>query len=273
MEVAMSVIVSSLAIYPIKSLAPVYLPEMHITRFGPDLDRRFMLVDKQNKFYTQRQNARLTQFSVRLLGDVIEVLAPDGECCHIPCNVRVAEHVSHVRIWDDEVAAVVLPEHINAWFSDKLGSELRLVYMPDDTRRQVDLQYAQQGDVTSFNDGFPALLLSEASVTALAAELSFPLSPERFRPNILLSGCGAFAEDDWQSVAIGGVPFDIVKPCSRCVIPTLDLNSGEKQPEVMQVLLRQRKVGNKVYVGQNLIHRGTGVVRVGDAVNFVPQSK
>lgn len=264
----MSVIVSSLAIYPIKSLGPVYLQDMQISQFGPELDRRFMLVDVQNKFYTQRQNPRLTQFSIRLHGDNLEVIAADGESCFVPCNGGDGQGTDIVQIWDDQVSAREVSVDINAWFSAKLGTELRLVYMPAETRRQVDLEYAREGDVTSFNDGFPALLLSEASVDALAAELNFPLSAQRFRPNILISGCEAFAEDEWQSIEIGEICFDVVKPCSRCVIPTLDLKTGEKQPEVMQVLLRQRKVGNKVFLGQNLIHRGTGTIRVGDAVIF-----
>lgn len=264
----MSVIVSSLAIYPIKSLAPVYLQSMQISQFGPELDRRFMLVDANNKFYTQRQNPRLTQFSIRMHSDHLAVIAPDGESCLIPCHGGDGQGNHIVQIWDDQVEAREVSAEISAWFSAKLSTKLRLVYMPPETRRQVDLQYARQGDVTSFNDGFPALLLSEASVNALAMELSFPLSAQRFRPNILISGCAAFAEDNWQSIEIGGIQFDVVKPCSRCVIPTLDLQTGEKQPEVMQVLLRQRKVGNKVFLGQNLIHRGMGIIRVGDALNF-----
>lgn len=268
----MSVIVSSLAIYPIKSLAPVYLQNMQISQFGPELDRRFMLVDAKNKFYTQRQNPRLTQFSIRLHDDNLEVIAPDGESCFVPCNGGEGQERHRVQIWDDQVDAREVSAKINAWFSAKLGAELRLVYMPAETRRQVDLQYARQGDVTSFNDGFPALLLSEASVNALAAELSFPLSAERFRPNILISGCEAFAEDGWQSIEIGDIRFDVVKPCSRCVIPTLDLKTGEKQPEVMQVLLRQRKVGNKVFLGQNLIHRDTGIIQVGDTLRFTEKT-
>lgn len=265
----MSVFVTSLLIYPIKSLGPVVLEAVHIGAFGPHMDRRFMLVDETGKFYTQRQNAVLSQFRVVVRGDALSVFAPDGDVCEI-AMADVAENPSiAVQVWDDKLEACVLSGKTDAWFSAKLGRPLRLVYIPDDAQRQVDLQYARAGDVTSFNDGFPALLLSEESVAALEAEAGFELSPVRFRPNILISGCEAFAEDGWRQIKIGEVLFDVVKPCSRCVIPTIDPATGLKQSEVMAALVKQRKKDNKVYLGQNLIQRSQGVVRVGDKVEII----
>ena len=91
----------------------------------------------------------------------------------------------------------------------------------------------------------------------------------RFRPNIVVSGCEAFAEDTWKKIAINGIEFDVSKPCSRCVIPTIDPATAVKQPDVMQVLLKQRKIGKKIYFGQNLIHRGTGTLSVNDHVEIL----
>lgn len=265
----MSVSVSSLFIYPVKSLGPVVLDSVQIGAFGPYMDRRFMLVDESGKFYTQRQDARLSQFKVELQPDSLKVIAPDDEMCAIPFADIAAKPCLAVQVWDDTVLACVLPAEVDAWFSRKLGKNLRLVFIPDDAQRQVDLQYARTGDVTSFNDGFPALLLSEASVAALQADAGFALSPLRFRPNILISGCDAFAEDGWRQIKVGEVLFDVVKPCSRCVIPTIDPATGLRQSEVMAALLKQRKKDNKVYLGQNLIQRSQGIVRLGDKVEII----
>lgn len=265
----MSISVSSLLIYPIKSLGPVSLESVKIGAFGPHMDRRFMLVDESGKFYTQRQDARLSQFNVELHPEGLKVIAPDGEGCGIGfADIAVKQSLA-VRVWDDAVIACVLPAGVDAWFSRKLDKNLRLVFIPDDAQRQVDLQYARAGDVTSFNDGFPALLLSEESVTALQTEVGFELSPVRFRPNILISGCEAFAEDGWREIKIGDLLFDVVKPCSRCVIPTIDPASGIKQSAVMDVLVKLRKKDNKVYLGQNLIQRGQGIIRTGDKVEII----
>lgn len=265
----MTISVSSLFVYPIKSMAPLLLDEVQIEKFGPALDRRFMLVDAKGKFYTQRQNPLLSQFHISLAPGGLRITAVDGSGCEISfVDIAPAADVE-AQVWDDRVLACGLPQEINAWLSEKLGHELRLVFMPEQAERQVDLQYAREGDVTSFNDGFPALLLSEESVRALESDTGFALSPLRFRPNIVVTGCEAFAEDKWQRIRIGEVEFEVVKPCSRCVIPTIDLQSGQKQPEVMAALLRQRKVDNKVFLGQNLIHRRQGLIRVGDTVEIL----
>ncbi len=144
-----------------------------------------------------------------------------------------------------------------------------MCFMDEDTHRQVDLEFAQQGDRTGFADGYPFLILSEASIGFLSDKLGRELAIERFRPNIVVSGCDAFAEDEWKKIVINGVEFDIVKPCARCVIPTLDLETSEKQVDVMQAMMKYRKQGKAVMMGMNAVHRQTGVLQVGQTVAVV----
>jgi uncharacterized protein YcbX len=141
--------------------------------------------------------------------------------------------------------------------------------MDEDTHRQVDLDYSEKGDRASFADGFPFLILGEKSVGFLSEQLGRELAIERFRPNIVISGCDAFAEDEWKKIVINGIEFDIVKSCARCIIPTLDLETSEKQTDVMQVMLKYRKQGKEVMVGQNAIHRQTGMLKVGQTVEVI----
>jgi len=175
----------------------------------------------------------------------------------------------NVRVWDDEVAGSLVSPEADQWFSKQLNRPVSLVYMSDDTTRQVDLEFAQKGDKTGFSDGFPFLLISEASLAFLQEELPFELTMNRFRPNIVVKGCEAFAEDRWKRIAINGIDFEIVKSCSRCAIPTINPETAERQPEVMKVLVKHRKQGNKVFLGQNLIHRGQGFITVGDDVQLL----
>jgi uncharacterized protein YcbX len=143
--------------------------------------------------------------------------------------------------------------------------------MPDECERQVDETYARPGDITSFSDGFPLLLISEASLQDLNSRLELPVPMRRFRPNLVISGCTPYAEDEWQRIRIGEIEFEVAKPCSRCIIPTIDTETAQRNPdrEPLRTLATYRRRDNKVYFGQNLIHRGTGLLKVGDPLEII----
>jgi uncharacterized protein YcbX len=138
--------------------------------------------------------------------------------------------------------------------------------MPDDTRRAVDPRYAAPDDIVGFADGFPYLLATEASLAALNAKLVAPVPMDRFRPNVVVSGTEAFAEDDWARVTIGRQGFRVAKPCGRCVITTVDQATGQKGTEPLKTLATFRKRGEKVLFGQNLIPDGEGTLCIGDVI-------
>lgn len=265
----MSIHVSQLFIYPVKSLQGISLESISVHDFGPKWDRRFMLVDDTGRFITQRQCPSMSQVPVVLQDNTMFIGEAENQISVQLNELNALSVMSEVSVWNDQLTAKVLPKNVNDWISNKLNRSARLCFIDDATHRQVDLEFAKKGDKTGFSDGFPFLILSEASLAFLSNEVGFNLDAMRFRPNIVVSGCEAFAEDQWQAIEINGIEFDIVKPCSRCVIPTINPATSEKQPEVMQVMLKHRKKGKQVYVGQNAIHRGIGELRIGDRVKIL----
>ena len=261
--------VSQLLNYPVKSCKGNQLSEMEIDSFGPKWDRRWMLVDSDDRFVTQRQIAEMGQIGVSVSS---EDVCFDYQSEHIELSLIEAQgHKDErlVTVWQDQVKGNRIDHPVNDWLSEKLEKKVQLVYMPHETVRQVDPEYAQLGERVGFADGFPFLIISEASVEFLSEKVGYALDVQRFRPNIVISGCDAFAEDKWQQIQIGEIVFDLVKPCSRCVIPTIDLVTGQKQPEVMRAMLMYRKQGNKVMMGQNALHRGEGIIQVGEEVKIL----
>jgi len=136
--------------------------------------------------------------------------------------------------------------------------------MPDNTHRQTDLNYTKKGHYTSFADGYPFLLIGEASLDELNSRLDQPLPMNRFRPNIVFSGGAPFEEDRLHDFTIGNIRFNGVKRCARCVMYTMCQLTAEKGKEPLRTLARYRAQNNKILFGQNLIHHGLGQLTIGD---------
>lgn len=160
-------------------------------------------------------------------------------------------------------------DRMNQWLSDQLGLSCRLVFMPKDSRRPVDPDYAGPGHTVGFADGYPLLLTQQSSLDDLNRHMSIDIGMERFRPNVVVEGAEPWQEDQWRLVQIGSMLFDVVKPCSRCAIPTIDPNDGSKQPEVFRTLQQYRSKEGEVYFGQNLVPRSLGRLNLGDAVTVM----
>lgn len=262
-----SVIVTALNIYPVKSLRGLALDTMELEPMGPTWDRRWMLVDSSGRFISQREEPRLCLVDVALEQGQLHLSAPQQTPISVPVNGTGQS--CEVAVWDDRVDAVDCGDEAAHWCALFLQRDCRLVYMPGSYHRQVDLAYGRAGDTVSFADGFPLLLISQASLEDLNQRLSTPVSMARFRPNIVVTGCDAFAEDHWAAVKIGNLGFDLVKACSRCVIPSINPDTAEKNPEVVRQLASYRRKAGKVYFGQNLIHRDQGMISLGDCLTVV----
>lgn len=259
--------VSELSIYPVKSLARIELSSSLIDTFGLSYDRRWMLVDHQNRYITQRQHARMCLIQTRLNAKQLTLCAPDMPDIVVtqPSNPVLRQ----VTIWDDQCSAIDCGNNVADWLSQFLGINCRLVYFPDNEVRIVDPTYAQTGDTTAFSDGFPILLISQASLDDLNNRLENPVPMARFRPNIVVSGCAPFAEDNWKKIRIGDLSFRLVKPCSRCIMPTINIDNAEKSPEPIRTLSTYRKHNNKVFFGQNVIADNTGTISLNMPVEVI----
>jgi uncharacterized protein len=227
-----------------------------------------MLVDEAGTFLSQRSLAAMALLEVRFGSDHLTVRAPEMDPLVVPVNPEPT-HAVRTTIWDDTVRAEPYGDEINQWFSASLGVRCRLVKFPDQLRRHVDKRFAKSGEHTAFADGYPFLILSEASLDDLNSRLDRPVPMNRFRPNIIVSRCEPFAEDSWREFQIGSVTFRTAKPCARCRVTTVDQETGMVGEEPLRTLALYRASGTKILFGQNLLHSGSGRISVGDTVHIL----
>ena len=221
-------------------------------------DRRYMLVDMQRRFITGREYPLLTQVSVALVDGGLRLQAPERQALSVT-SAAAATTGPFVTIWGSQCAAVDCGALAAAWFSQLLGVRVRLVEMTEACVRPVDPVYGQESDSVSFADGYPLLLTTEESLGDLSGRCTAPISMARFRPNLVISGATPYAEDAWRYLSIGGIHFEAVKACTRCVFTTIDPASGERSPnqEPLRTLATYRRhPQGGVCFGQNLIPRG-----------------
>lgn len=256
---------SGLYRYPIKSAAGEVLHETPVDALGVLGDRRWMVVDTHSgRFLTQRLLPQLTQLQVRGLGHAHLLLSAPGRP-----DLQVAVPDEHallraVTIWSDSLHVPDAGDEAALWLSQWLGRACRLVYVPALRARQVDTAYAEVGDKVAFADGFPLLLIGQASLDDLCARVGRPLPMLRFRPNLVVNGSPPYAEDSWKRIRIGALEFRVVKGCSRCIMTTLDPQTGERSAdrEPLATLKTYRERDGEVYFGQNLIACGEGDLRL-----------
>lgn len=174
-----------------------------------------------------------------------------------------------VQVWDDECLAHYVSEHADKWFSIKLSIDCRLVYMPDNEKRKVDGRYAFDNEITSFSDGYPLLIVGQASLDDLNSRLAQDLPINRFRPNVVFTGGLPYDEDTMEHISINGIDLYGVKLCARCTVTTIDQSSAEKTKEPLKTLAGYRMKDNKIFFGQNVLIKQTGLIRKGDAIAIV----
>lgn len=260
--------IQSLHIYPLKSARGIDVQEAFVTDRGFEHDRRFMLVDEKCRFLSQRTLPQMVHLETELSDERLRIRYEGKGEIELPLRPAEGKRIS-VRVWGDECEG--LEQEQGAWFSEVLGANCRLVYMPEDALRSVDPDYAQRGELVSYADGFPYLLVSQASLRELSERVGEVMSARRFRPNLVVDGCDPGAEDRWSRIRVGEVSFALVKPCSRCEIVTLHPDTGHQGKEPLKSLAAYRKQGNKVMFGQNLLAEGEGRLRVGDRIEVLEE--
>lgn len=260
---------TEITLYPVKSAGGIAVQERQVEARGLAGDRRWMVVGPDGGFLTQRDWPRMALILTALDADRLRLDAPG--CAPLRMPVLPDGGRLTVRVWRSVCAAVSAGAEADAWLSAFLEMPCRLVYMPNETRRTVSPDYAAGEGIVSFADGYPLLLIGEASLDDLNTRLAEPVPMNRFRPNLVVTGFAPYAEDDWKQVRIGDVLFHVVKPCARCAMTTVEQATGEKHgPEPLQTLAGYRRAeSGKVLFGQNLIPAAPGMVRVGDSVEVV----
>lgn len=270
---------SEIYIYPVKSLGGIRLETAKITTRGLENDRRFMLVDENGRFLSQREHPQLAIFKTEIEGNFLKITnKKDGSTLKISLQYSLNHKVTQslkVQIWDDETLAVEISSEATNWFTEALGIPARLVYMPEESQRKTDAQYSLTGEeITSFSDGYPILIIGQSSLDDLNNRLENTVNINRFRPNFVFTNGEPFEEDAWHEFTVGSVRFFGVKPCARCIMTTIDQETGEKNgKEPLLTLNKYRKVGNKILFGQNVLISQLGTVSVGDDVKILSRKK
>jgi uncharacterized protein YcbX len=250
-------------IYPVKSARGISLPSAQLDDRGLELDRRWMVVDEDGHFLSQRALPRMALINVALREDHLSITSTGFHELRVPFRTHFTG-MRRVQVWNDPLDAIDVGEDAASWFSELLGLRCRLVQMPDHPSRFIDSKYAPPNSPVSFADAFPLLLISRMSLEDLNARLAEPVPMNRFRPNLVIDGTTAFEEDSWRALQIGSVSFRVAKPCARCTVPTVNQDTGETGKEPLRTLSTYRTHDSKVYFGQNLVHEGRGILKVGD---------
>jgi uncharacterized protein YcbX len=258
----MNIRLEDIIIYPIKSLGKISLKMSEARIRGLKFDRRMMLTDGNGHFLTQRRIPEMARLNLSL-NDKGFMVQHEGEETYIPFNLT-AKNSRKVTIWDDEFLAPEAEGYYSRWFSEHLNHECHLILMDDETIRRIKNRYAVYSEEVSYADGFPYLIIGTGSLEDLNQRLEIPVPMDRFRPNLVISTDRPFTEDELDIFQIGEAVFKRVKPCSRCVVTTIDQLTGERSKEPLKTLSEYRKVDQNVYFGQNLICLREGLVKKGD---------
>jgi hypothetical protein len=268
--------ITGLYTYPIKSCGRLEHERIALEARGLWFDRRWMIVDENGEFLTQRELPPLAIIQPSLSDDALTIMLPDGESVTLPLAIPADAPTHPVVVWRDTCIAHDEGAFVAAFLSEFLDHPVRLVRIADAFYRRVDPSYSPESAQTGFADGFPLLLASESSLDELNVRIQMrgkqPVPMTRFRPNLVIGGSAPFVEDHWHQFQVGGIAFDVVKPCARCATTTVDQATGkipDPQEPLGTLATFRRADGGKVMFAQNVVHRGTGELAVGDMVEIV----
>ncbi|VVO33013.1 MOSC domain-containing protein [Pseudomonas fluorescens] len=263
---------SALYRYPLKSGKGEPLQQVSLDKLGLDGDRRWMLVDEASgRFLTQRAVPQMSQLSALWnAAGGLSLSAPGLSPIEVPLPAADAQ-LRGVTIWRDTLRVPDAGDEAGAWVSEFIGKSTRLVQVPVERARTTQAGYGRDDDQVAFADGFPLLLIGQGSLDDLSERVGRPLEMLRFRPNLVIEGSDAYAEDGWKRILIGDIEFRVVKPCSRCILTTIDPQTGHRNAdrEPLATLQQYRAQEDGAMFGQNLVNDGNGWLEVGMPVTIL----
>lgn len=276
-------IVSQLCIYPIKSCQGIQLETAKVTAKGLLWDREMMVVSQRGKFLTQRQFPQLAKVKVELADDTVTLSLSDGTLEPLTFTSTLQGREIAVEIWHDLTIAIDQGDRVARWFHKVLEldstKECRLVRQSPQYERKIDKKFLRHTNTVSFADGYPCLLTTTASLEELNRRIidiyhdsSETVGMDRFRSNIVVETKLPFDEDNWKTVQIGEIKFTIAKPCSRCIITTINQQSSDRNTfkEPLRTLGTFRHFSEQgVMFGENMIPQHSGIISVGDRLQVL----
>lgn len=258
-------VVTGLFIYPVKSMQRIPLERAVLTVQGLKYDRNWMIVDENGTFITQRDMPVLASIKTEITTDSLRFRDKSKHSFSIPLNGRGGSEIV-TEVWGQSCKAVDEGDAISEWLTEKVGQHrqkaLRLVRFKENYRRDVEPDYLKGEEAhTKFADGYPFLITSEESLSMLNDRLvssgAYPVSMDRFRPNIVIRGLQPFKENDIEELQSqdGSLKFGLRKPCKRCKVTTVDQDSGRvaEPGEPLRTLTMMKTVPGMhgAFFGQN----------------------
>lgn len=265
---------SGIYIYPVKSLGAVSLESAEPGMRGLKYDRRWALIDETNNAITQRECRQMTLVSVAIHRDHMILSHKEGKASPIQIPLIPEQGNSlTIHLFKDDCMAWHINSSWDEWLSKTLNVDCRLVYMPEESKRQINPIYADEGEYVSLADGYPYLLTSEESLLELNSHIdtSEQVPMDRFRPNLVVKGVNPYEEDNWAEIKVGNAIFNVAKPCRRCVLTTINQDTAEKGIEPLIALNNTRRREKGVEFGQNLLYRSGNTLTIGDDIRILAQ--
>jgi len=264
----MDIRLSAIHLYPVKGIRGISADRAMVEKIGLRNDRRWVVVDRDGKFLSQRSHPQLARVAGKFTDPGLELTAPGQPILRLDTPGQASR--VKITVWRDHMEAAAADPGAVDWFSNYLGHPCRLAYMDDVCHRPISSPQAKPGDSVSFADGYPCLLVSTASLADLNGRLDIPLPMDRFRPNLVVEGCDPFAEDTWRKFSLGDVVFRFAGLCARCSVTTVDQESGVgKSNEPLRTLAGYRQNEKGAVFGVNLIPEVTGAVSIGDKLTIL----
>lgn len=259
--------VTDIIIYPIKGMAGISVEKAQAFAEGFQYDRRWMLIDQDLKFVTQRTKPIIALFETSLHNDQVGIRYRDQS--FIFSSHDVIDEVIHTKVWDDHAITQAVSREADEWFSDLLDQKVKLVKLASQDSRKHHSSATNKSYPVNLADGYPYLVIGDESLRMLNEKLEVKVPMNRFRPNIVVTTSTAHEEDRWQAFKLGSTSFTNIKPCSRCTVVTIDQATAQVNNETLRVLNTYRKENNSVLFGTNVVCKVPGVVAVGDKVEFL----
>ncbi len=252
--------------YPVKALGAELLEEAKVLDYGIEYDRNWMIVDENGTFVTLRERPILTQFDSFISNEYLSIRDnSNGDIMRIPADLRGTDEIK-TSVWGSDVIAQSTDRIMDEWLSSRIGGKLRLVTVGQAFKRQKEVKSVQIP--VRFADGYPLLILSQASIDHLNEKLEKPVKADRFRANILIDECPAHGEDLAKSFQTENLKFITVKQCGRCIVINTDLETGEVFKEPLQTLSTYRKIDNSVMFGMNVYPESDGTIKRGENIKL-----
>lgn len=265
---------SQISIYPIKSTASIQLSNSWVDELGLSFDRRFVLTDDKYQFITARTEPKLCLIQANITATGLILTAPDMPKLTINYH-QLTDFYKKIFIWDDHINAQQGSHEHQLWFSRYLNRPCQLLHFGELSKRNVP-NTSSRTDKLAFADGYPLLLISQASLDDLNSRSPTTITMNQFRPNLVIENCEAFAEDTWQHIRIGEVEFEVQKPCTRCILTTVDPATAKvdsnQEPITSLKTFRQAADGElkgEILFGQNLVPLNQGQIKVNDTVTII----